>query len=82
MEDIVYTKDDIKKLSTMVNKDSVLESELVDMNFDPDRFKVYMKKNVPKEYHILFETPLEDIAMMLDERNIQGLINFRFAVGK
>ena len=82
MDDIVYTKEDIKKLSTMVNRGSVLETELEDMDYDPDKFKAYMKKNVPKEYHILFETPLEDIAMMLNERNIQGLINFRFAVGK
>jgi len=82
VKDIVYTKEDLHKLSTMVAPGSVYEMLLDQLNYDPAKFKAIVKASVPNEYKILYETPLEDLALMLDNVAIKGLLNFRFSIGK
>ena len=79
---ITYTKEDMQRLKTMVNTGSVYEGILEDFDYDPVLFEAFVKKHVPKEYKILYETPVEELPMLMTDRSIQGLINFRFAIGK
>ena len=79
---IEYTKEDMRVLKTMVNSGSVYEGVLEDSDYDPEVFKAFVQKHVPREYNILYETHMEDLPTLMTDRSIQGLINFRFALGK
>jgi hypothetical protein len=79
---IVYTKEEMKTLKTMVAPEGVYDVYLEEFDYDPEKFAAFVKKHVPKEYHILYEATLEELAEMLDDRSIKGLINFRFTIGR
>jgi len=81
MDDVEFTKEDLIKLRTMIAPGSVLEDTLEEIDYDPIQFKAFMKL-LPSQYKILYDTPLEELPMMLEIINIKGLINFRFSVGK
>jgi hypothetical protein len=78
---IEYTRDDLLKLKTMVAPGSSLEIELEDMDYDPVKFEQYVQR-VPKQHKFLFDIPLEELPLKINDHGIQGLLNFRFSVGK
>ena len=78
---IEYTKKDLLKLKTMVAPGSVLEVEFEDMAYDPGQFKEFMKQ-LPKQYKFIYDIPLEELPMKINDRNTQGLLNWRFSLGK
>ena len=78
---IKYTKEDLLKLKTMVAPGSVLETELEDMEYDPVQFEVYLKR-LPKQHKFLYDIPLEDLPQRINDQTIQGLLNWRFSIGK
>jgi hypothetical protein len=81
MSEIEYTKEDLLKLKTMVAPGSVLETYLDDLEYDPKKFKEFMKK-LPKQYKFLYQIDLGDLPMMINDKTIQGLLNWRFSIGK
>ena len=81
MDDIIYTRDDMKQLHTMCNSGSVFESELVDMNFDPDKFKEFIRP-LKQHFLYLYQMPLDQLPMEMDNKSVMGLINFRFSISK
>ena len=81
MEDIVYTKEDLKKLLTMCNTGSVFETELIDTDFDPVKFKDFIRP-LKQHFQYLYQVPLNDLPMEMDNKSVTGLINFRFSIGK
>ena len=78
---IEYTKEDLLKLRTMVAPGSVLETELEDMEFDPIKFEAFLKR-LPKQYKFLYDIPLEELPQRINDQTIQGLLNWRFSIGK
>lgn len=78
---VEYTRDDLLQLKTMVAPGSILETELEDMDYDPVKFEALMKK-LPKQYKFVYEIPLEELPTMINDRNIQGLLGWRFSIGK
>lgn len=82
MEDILFTKEDLERLRTMIAPGSVYEMFLDQVDCDPEYFKALVKESVPKEFKILYQTSLTDLALMLDNVSIKGLLNFRFTIGK
>ena len=78
---IEYTRDDLLKLKTMVAPGSALDTELEDMDYDPAKFEEYVQ-NLPKQHKFLYDIPLEELPMRINDRSIQGLLNWRFSVGK
>jgi hypothetical protein len=81
MSEIKYTKEDLLKLKTMVAPGSVLETYLDDLEYDPEQFKEFMKK-LPKQYKFLYQIDLGDLPLMINDKTIQGLLNWRFSIGK
>jgi hypothetical protein len=81
MSEISYTKEDLLKLKTMVAPGSVLEMYLEDLEYDPDKFKEFMKK-LPKQYKFLYQVDLGDLPMRINDKTTQGLLNWRFSISK
>jgi hypothetical protein len=65
----------------MVAPGSVLETYLDDLEYDPEQFKEFMKK-LPKQYKFLYQIDLGDLPLMINDKTIQGLLNWRFSIGK
>jgi len=81
MSEIEYTKEDLIKLKTMVAPGSVLEAYLEDLNYDPIKFKEFMKK-LPKQYRFLYQIELGELPMLINNKTTQGLLNWRFSICK
>jgi hypothetical protein len=81
MSEIEYTKEDLLKLKTMVAPGSVLETYLDDLEYDPDKFKEFMKK-LPKQYKFLYQIDLGELPLRINDKTIQGLLNWRFSISK
>ena len=79
--EIEYTKEDLIKLRTMVAPGSVLETELEDMDYDPVKFKTFVRK-LPKQYKFLYQIELGELPMKINDLSIQGLLNWRFSICK
>lgn len=81
MNEVEFTKEDLQKLRTMVAPGSVFDVELEDMDFDPVKFKEFMKQ-FPKEYKFLYQMDFMELPMKINDQRIMGWLNFRFSVGK
>lgn len=81
MTEIEYTKEDLQKLRTLVAPGSVLEMYLEELEYDPVKFKEFMKK-LPKQYKFLYQIELDVLPMKINDMSIQGLLNWRFSINK
>lgn len=81
MDDIVYTREELKKLHTMCNEGSVFESTLIDIDFDPVKFKEFIRP-LKQHFQYLYQMPLDELPLEMDNKSVTGLINFRFSIGK
>lgn len=81
MDDIVFTRDDLKNLHTMCNMGSALETVLEDIDYDPVKFKQYIRR-LPTHFKYLYQMPLSELPLEMDNKSVQGLINFRFSISK
>jgi hypothetical protein len=83
MEDIVYTKKDLKALAAMCNPGSSLPIDLEEMKYDPNKFKDYLFKNRQfKQYHFIYKVSLEDAFMEINNPSIQRLFAWRTSISK
>jgi hypothetical protein len=78
---IEYTKEDLLKLKTMVAPGTTLETELEDMEYDPEKFKIYVGR-LKKQFNFIYNIPLEELPTRINDQTIQGLLNWRFSIGK
>lgn len=76
---IAYTTEDMRALAECSSAE--LAALLEELEYDPEAFEE-MLKGIPKDHRILYEIPLEDLIMDLDNQRIMGYINFRMKVGK
>ena len=79
--EIEYTREDLIKLRTMVAPGSVLETELEDMDYDPVKFKEFVRR-LPKQYKFLYQLELGELPLKINDLSIQGLLNWRFSISK
>lgn len=76
---ISYTQDNLKDLHDCCSQE--LQAILEDINFNPEEFKKMMK-GLPKEYKFLYNTPLEELPLLIHDDRIHGFLMFRFKIGK
>jgi hypothetical protein len=78
---IEYTKEDLLKLRAMSPSGSVFETELEDMEYDPIKFKEFIKR-LPKHFNFLYNIPLGELPLKINDTGIQGLLMWRFSIRK
>jgi hypothetical protein len=81
MKDVEYTKEDLKALAAMCTPGSAIPLELELMGYNPDKFKEYIKV-LPTHYRFIYQVPLEDAFMEINNPTIQRLFNWRTSIGK
>jgi hypothetical protein len=75
--------DDMKKLAEMSREGSVTHELLEDCDFQPDRFRdLLATHNLKKDLLYLFEMPLTDLPLHINEEHLMGYIKFRVTVAK
>lgn len=78
---VEYTTEDMKKLAEMSSE--VLQFELEDLNYDPEAFKTFLhSRQQHTAIKYLFETPYEDIPMLINNGYISGYLEYRLTVCK
>lgn len=83
MDTPTYTKKDMKRFAKMCEKDSPMIMILEDINFDPALLREKLEEyGLHSDIKYLFETPLDDIPLLLDKRQIAGYLAFRLDIGK
>jgi len=82
MSDIEYTSEDLKALASMCNSGSSIPVELEEIQYDPMRFKAYMKQ-LPKQYRFLYQTSFDDVLCnQMNNPAIQRFLTWRTSIGK
>jgi hypothetical protein len=81
MTDIEYTKEDLKLLARISDPGSCIPVELEDMDYDPDKFKEYVRQ-LPKMFHFLYEVPLGEAFLQVSNPSIRRLFVWRTSISK
>lgn len=80
---IKYTKKDMKVLHEMSVEGSPARVFLEEGNYSPDKLLETMKKyGQTKDIGYLFEMPLHEVPLLINQGNISGYLKFRLKVGK
>lgn len=83
MDTPTYTKKDMKKFAEMCEKNSPMLMILEDVNFDPIKLKEKLKEyGLNNDIKYLFDTPLDEIPLLLSKNQIAGYMSFRLDIGK
>ena len=78
-----YTKKDMMTLEQMSSTSSVLKFLLKKVGYDPKEFsKLLLERRLKKEHQFLFEMPLDDLMLNLNDSTKSGYISFRVSIGK
>lgn len=78
---IDYTKDDLKKLMDNSREGTIVYEHLIQTDCDPEEFKVFMRE-FPKEYTLIYHTPLKEIPTMINDPFGQGFVQWRWRLRK
>jgi hypothetical protein len=78
---IEYTKEDLERLQEMVPPSNPLAFLLKKNNFDPVWFEGLMKK-WPREHALIYDTPLEDLPLDINDTMLNGIRTWRFFIRK
>ncbi len=79
----IYTKTDMKKLAEMSKEHSPAKIFLEEVNYDPKKFKDILEEySLNRDILYLYETPIEEIPLLINKGEISGYLKFRLTVGK
>jgi hypothetical protein len=82
MSDIEYTKEDLKVLFSMCNEGSSIPVELEEIDYDPNKFKAYMRQ-LPKQFRFIYQTSLDDIICSgINNPAFQRFFTWRTSISK
>ena len=76
-----YTRKDLKLLWERVPHANPLYYLLRTEDFSPEWFEEFMR-DYPKEYELIYVTPLEDLPLGIEDALTAGIRSWRFAIGK
>lgn len=80
---INYTKNDMRVLFNLSVDGSIPKSFLPELNFSPKAFKQLLESyGLKKDVTYLFEMPLKNVGLLINEGNVSGYLKFRLQVGK
>ena len=80
---IKYTKEDMQTLQKMSAPTSPAAVYLPELNYKPKAFKELLESyGLKKDVHYLFELPLNQVGLLINQGNISGYLKFRLNVGK
>jgi len=78
-----YTKEDMKKLEEMSEEGTIPRAFLEDLDYDPDKFKALLQEyGLKNDVYDLYEMPLEDIPLIVNDKTKTGYLMFRATVRK
>lgn len=78
-----YTKEDMKKLEEMSEPYSISRAFLEYLDYDPGKFKeLLLKHGLKKDVYDLFERPLDDIPLIVNDKTKSGYLLFRATISK
>lgn len=76
-----FTAEDLQVLRKMSEPGSVLAYLLMKDNYSPKKFELLIS-NFPKEYDIVYKEEYEDLPLKIDDPTVNGLLQWRLAIGK
>jgi hypothetical protein len=78
-----YTKEDMKVLVSMCEDGTVPRELIPELDYDSGRFKeMLIKYKQQKAITYLYEMPLEDLPLYINDQEVAGYIKYRFTVAK
>jgi len=78
-----FTRDDMIKLAEFSREGSPARVFLEDCDYDPIAFQKKLETyHQRKEVYYLFVYPLDDLPLKVYDEAIQGIVKFRFSIGK
>lgn len=78
-----YTEEDMMTLARVSVEGSVPRSFLPGLGFSPRKFREFLASNgLAKDVHVLFDTPLREVPLLVGYEEQAGYVRFRMEVGK
>lgn len=78
-----YTKKDMKRFAEMCEESSPMLMILEEVDHDPIKLRDKLEEyGLHKDIKYIFETPLDEIPLLLDKKEIAGYMSFRLDIGK
>lgn len=78
-----YTREDMIKLAEMSREGSPLHELLEDCDYDPGRCRGLLEQyNQKRAIEFLFEMPLEDIGLRVNDEETMGYLRYRCTIAK
>lgn len=78
-----YTREDMQKLAEMSREGSPAHEMMEDVDYDPGRFREFLERYKQKRaIEFLYEMPLEDIGLRVNDEETMGYLRFRCTIAK
>lgn len=78
---IDYSREDLQKLMDNSREGTIVYEHLAEIDCDPENFKEFMR-DFPKEYALIYHTPLKEIPTMINDPFGQGFVQWRWRIKK